>query len=101
MGFVERVIRMYLSFTVIYYAWRARSGYPTTFGRSIATTTLASSESAATTTMTSTMTTTSILDTTSTQTTASTTTSVMSCKYFWFTLNTVEDMKYYRKNSFF
>ena len=60
-----RMCNSYLSFTVIYYAWRAKSGYPT-----------------------STSTATSILDTTSTQTTASTTTSVTSCKIFWYTLIT-------------
>ena len=86
-----RMSNSYLSFTVIYYAWRAKSGYPTTFGQStpnlkhssIITTTSTTSESAATTT---TITATSILDTTSTQKTASTTTSVISCKIFWITL---------------
>ena len=61
-----RMSNSYLSFTVIYYAWRAKSGYPTTFGQS----------------------TPNLKHSSITTTTASTTTSVISCKIFWITLIT-------------
>ena len=89
--FRKWICNSYLSLTVIYYAWRAKSGYPTAFGQSTPKFDLSMIEQSSittTTSTTSTMTTTSILDTTSTQTTTSTTTSVMSCKIFWFTLIT-------------